>query len=94
MAWKHSIDVGVGVNDADYSGLIVVILFNRFDHEFQINVGVRTAQLIIQKILTPEVLEVEDWNSLMKGLSYGLPLITLLMHSDQLLIEMVELMKI
>ncbi|GLJ27399.1 hypothetical protein SUGI_0537690 [Cryptomeria japonica] len=43
LAWKHSIDVGVGVIDADYRGAVVVILFSHA------TTGDRIAQLIIEK---------------------------------------------
>eukprot|EP00257_Ricinus_communis_P015320 XP_015573206.2 LOW QUALITY PROTEIN: deoxyuridine 5'-triphosphate nucleotidohydrolase [Ricinus communis] len=35
LAWKHSIDVGAGVIDADYRGPVGVILFNHSDVDFE-----------------------------------------------------------
>ncbi|KAK8551866.1 hypothetical protein V6N13_120298 [Hibiscus sabdariffa] len=67
LAWKHSIDVGAGVIDADYRGPLGVILFNYSDVEFEVKVGDRIAQLIIEKIMTPDVLEVEDLDSTTRG---------------------------
>ncbi|GMI91249.1 DUTP-PYROPHOSPHATASE-LIKE 1 [Hibiscus trionum] len=67
LAWKHSIDVGAGVIDADYRGPLGVILFNHSDVEFEVKVGDRIAQLIIEKIMTPDVLEVEDLDSTTRG---------------------------
>ncbi|KAL8171997.1 hypothetical protein V2J09_023801 [Rumex salicifolius] len=67
MAWKHSIDVGAGVIDADYRGPVGVILFNHSDVEFEVKAGDRIAQLIIEKIWTPEVVEVEDLDSTLRG---------------------------
>ncbi|XP_057837323.2 deoxyuridine 5'-triphosphate nucleotidohydrolase isoform X2 [Cryptomeria japonica] len=67
LAWKHCIDVGAGVIDADYRGPVAVILFNHSDHDFQVNSGDRIAQLIIEKILTPEVLEVDVLDSTVRG---------------------------
>ncbi|KAJ4964846.1 hypothetical protein NE237_016695 [Protea cynaroides] len=67
LAWKHSIDVGAGVIDADYRGSIGVILFNHSDVDFEVKPGDRIAQLIIEKIITPEVLEVEDLDSTVRG---------------------------
>eukprot|EP00253_Pinus_taeda_P011003 PITA_11003 len=67
LAWKHSIDVGAGVIDADYRGSVGVILFNHSDQGFEIKAGDRIAQLIVQKILTPQVLEVEDLDSTFRG---------------------------
>lgn len=60
MAWKNSIDVGAGVIDVDYRGTVGVILFNHSDVEFKVAAGDRVAQLILEHIYTPEVVEVED----------------------------------
>ena len=43
LAWKHSIDVGAGVIDADYRGDVGVILFNFSDTDFA---GERNAPLL------------------------------------------------
>ncbi|KAL3639202.1 hypothetical protein CASFOL_017109 [Castilleja foliolosa] len=67
LAWKHSIDVGAGVIDADYRGPIGVILFNHSDVDFEVKHGDRIAQLIIEKILTPVVTEVDDLDSTVRG---------------------------
>lgn len=67
LAWKHSIDVGAGVIDADYRGPVGVILFNHSDVDFEVKAGDRIAQLIIEKIMTPDVMEVEDLDSTVRG---------------------------
>ncbi|KAK2988728.1 hypothetical protein RJ640_020993 [Escallonia rubra] len=67
LAWKHSIDVGAGVIDADYRGPVGVILFNHSDVDFEVKVGDRIAQLIIEKISTPEVTEVDDLDETVRG---------------------------
>lgn len=67
LAWKHSIDVGAGVIDADYRGPVGVILFNHSDMDFDVKVGDRIAQLIIEKIMTPDVVEVEDLDTTLRG---------------------------
>lgn len=64
---KHAIDVGAGVIDADYRGPLAVILFNHSDADFEVKMGDRIAQLILEKIVTPEVLEVEDLDSTLRG---------------------------
>lgn len=53
--------------DADYRGPVGVILFNHSDMNFEVKVGDRIAQLIIEKIITPEVQEVEDLDSTERG---------------------------
>lgn len=67
MAWKHSIDVGAGVIDADYRGPVGVILFNYSDVDFEVKAGDRIAQLIIEQIVTPEVTEVDDLDLTVRG---------------------------
>ncbi|XP_062159267.1 deoxyuridine 5'-triphosphate nucleotidohydrolase [Alnus glutinosa] len=67
LAWKHSIDVGAGVIDADYRGPVGVVLFNHADVDFEVKAGDRIAQLIIEKIMTPDVMEVEDLDSTVRG---------------------------
>lgn len=63
LALKKGIDVGAGVIDSDYRNAIGVILFNHSDEDFEVNVGDRIAQIIFEKIYTPE-LEVVDYNTL------------------------------
>lgn len=67
MANKHSIDVGAGVIDADYRGPVGVILFNFSDKDFKINAGDRIAQLILERIVTPEVVQVDDLDVTTRG---------------------------
>ncbi len=54
------INVGGGVIDEDYRGEIKVILFNHGNNVFQVNQGERIAQLILTKIITPDVEEVDE----------------------------------
>ncbi|GMH22870.1 hypothetical protein Nepgr_024713 [Nepenthes gracilis] len=61
LAWKHSIDVGAGVIDADYRGEVGVILFNHLDVDFAVKVGDRIAQLIIEKIMTLMFWKSRSW---------------------------------
>jgi dUTP pyrophosphatase len=55
------------VIDADYRGPVGVILFNFSDRDFKISAGDRVAQLILERIVTPEVLEVEDLDVTVRG---------------------------
>ena len=57
LALKHGIDVGAGVVDSDYRGPVGVILFNWGDQDFVIQEGDRIAQLIVEQIVLPEVVE-------------------------------------
>ncbi|KAM0692560.1 hypothetical protein Q7P36_007114 [Cladosporium allicinum] len=67
LASKHSIDVGAGVIDADYRGPVKVLLFNLGDSDFKVEVGERVAQLIVERIYTPEVVVVEELEETVRG---------------------------
>lgn len=67
LAWKHFIDVGAGVVDYDYRGPVGVVLFNHSDKYFKINMGDRIAQLILEKISTPDVEEVDELDDTDRG---------------------------
>ena len=60
LAAKNGIDTGAGVIDSDYRGPVGVVLFNHSDEDYEIKCGDRIAQLILEKIITPEVTEVVD----------------------------------
>ncbi|KAN0065640.1 Deoxyuridine 5'-triphosphate nucleotidohydrolase [Thecaphora frezii] len=67
LASKHGIDVGAGVIDSDYRGLLGVLLFNFGDVDFTINVGDRIAQLVIEQISTPPIEEVDNLDETVRG---------------------------
>ncbi|KAF2836581.1 dUTP diphosphatase [Patellaria atrata CBS 101060] len=67
LASKHSINVGAGVIDADYRGPLKILLFNLSDTDFSIAEGDRIAQLILERIWTPEVLMVEELEESARG---------------------------
>ncbi len=60
LSWKHFIDVGAGVIDSDYRGDVGVILYNHSDRGYKIKKGDRIAQLILEKISIPKVVEVNN----------------------------------
>lgn len=53
--------------DADYRGEVKVILFNFSDNDFEIKVGDRIAQLVIERIFTPEVQVVQELEKSVRG---------------------------
>lgn len=57
---KHGIDVGAGVIDSDYRGTIQILLFNFGKEDFLVRKGDRIAQLIIEKIASPIIQDVDD----------------------------------
>ena len=67
LALKKFIAVGAGVVDSDYRGDVGVVLFNHGDQEFQVKMGDRIAQLILEKIDTPPVEEVQGHDSTVRG---------------------------
>jgi len=67
LASKFMIDTGAGVVDADYRGVIFVLLFNHSDVDFQVEEGDRIAQIIIERICTPEIQEVDDLGATIRG---------------------------
>ncbi|KAF2105384.1 dUTPase-like protein [Lophiotrema nucula] len=67
LAAKHGIDTMAGVIDADYRGQVGVILANLSETDFEIKVGDRIAQLIVEKILMPEVIVVEKLEESVRG---------------------------
>ena len=68
LAVNHSIDVGAGVIDAGYRGEVKVLLFNHDPQQsFKINRGDRIAQLILECIQTPDVVECDDLDETERG---------------------------
>ena len=52
--------MGAGVVDADYRGPVGVLLFNHSDADFAVRPGDRVAQMVLERVATPEVAEVDD----------------------------------
>lgn len=67
LAVKRFIDTGAGVVDYDYRGTVSVVLFNHSDEDFEIRKGDRIAQLILERIYTPEIQVVDELDSTERG---------------------------
>ena len=67
MSVKHSIDIGAGVIDEDYTGEVKVLLINHSDKEYQIRTGDRIAQLILEQMKTPETRMTTDLKPTIRG---------------------------
>nr|WRJ69896.1 dUTP pyrophosphatase [Oceanusvirus sp.] len=67
LAWKHSIDVGAGVVDRSYTGEINVVLFNLSEVSFRGDKGDRIAQLIVERIETPAIVETDEIAETQRG---------------------------
>ena len=69
LAYTHGITVlnTPGTIDADYRGVIKVILINHGKENFYINRGDRIAQLVIQKVCQPILKEIEELDNTKRG---------------------------
>lgn len=67
LAVKKFIDTGAGVVDEDYRGAVGVVLFNHSDDDFEVKKGDRVAQMILERIITPEVVEVDNLDDTTRG---------------------------
>ena len=67
LASKNFIDTGAGVIDADYRGPLKVLLFNHAETDYEIKEADRIAQLIVERIYTPEVVEVQELEESVRG---------------------------
>jgi deoxyuridine 5'-triphosphate nucleotidohydrolase len=62
------IDCGAGVVDADYRGNVGVVLFNFGSVDFEVGVGDRIAQLILEQISMVPAVVVEDLTFTQRGI--------------------------
>lgn len=69
LSLKHCIDVGAGVVDSDYRNVVKVLLINHGREDFQVNVGDRIAQMILEHIMTPtwQLVSEEELNATERG---------------------------
>lgn len=58
LAVKHGISTGAGVIDADYRGEVKIVLFNHSSKDFEIKSGDRIAQLVLEKIINADIVEI------------------------------------
>ena len=67
LAVKQGLTTGAGVIDIDYTGEVKVLLFNHGDDDFTVRRGERIAQLILERIVTPPVVELDHVRSTDRG---------------------------
>lgn len=53
--------------DYDYRGEVKVLLFNHSDKDFAVSAGDRMAQLVLERIVNPEVVVVDDLEGTERG---------------------------
>jgi dUTP pyrophosphatase len=64
LSYKNSIDVGAGVADESYRGILKVLLINNSEKDFEVNLGDRIAQLIIEKCFYFNIEQVDSLDKL------------------------------
>lgn len=57
---NEMIDIGGGVVDGDYTGIVNIIVYNFSDDDFIVKKGDRIAQLVLEQIATPIAEEVKE----------------------------------
>ena len=67
VAWKHGCHVLAGVIDSLYRDEVKIVLINFSDSVFTINPGDKIAQLIVTKIYTGDLVEVNELNNTERG---------------------------
>ena len=67
LSVKKGLHVGAGVIDRDYTGEVKVLLMNLSSEPIELQSSDRIAQLILKKIETPEVVEVEELTETLRG---------------------------
>lgn len=55
LSVKNSIDIGAGVIDQSYRGIVRVLMINNGSNDFEVKKGDRIAQLIIERCFYPEI---------------------------------------
>ena len=58
-AVKKSVDIGAGIVDEDYTGVVYALLINNGKEELKIPKHERIAQIVLEKITTPPIEIVE-----------------------------------
>jgi dUTP pyrophosphatase len=71
LALRHGIDTLAGIIDRDYTDEVGVILVNLGQEPFVIRHGMRIAQLVVERIETPQVVEVERLDDTARAGGFG-----------------------
>ena len=67
LAAKNMITMGAGVIDVDYRGIVFILLFNHSDEDLKVEKGDWIAQLILKKMATPKVKQVNSLDITTRG---------------------------
>jgi hypothetical protein len=64
---SNNVHVAAGVIDRDYRGNVGIMLLNLSREDFKVTKGMRIAQLILEKIAIPPVVEVDTLSDTVRG---------------------------
>ena len=67
LAAKHELEVLGGVIDSNYRGEIQVVLKNLSNNDFHVERNMRIAQMLIQPVVVPEIVEVDSLDDTERG---------------------------
>jgi dUTP pyrophosphatase len=67
LASKNGIKTMGGVVDSGYRGEIKIVIINLSDTDYEIKKGEKIAQMLIQKVENPEIIEVENLDETQRG---------------------------
>jgi len=67
LAAKHSLHCLAGVIDSGYRGEVGVVMINLGKEDFLVEKNMRIAQILIQPVELPSVVEVEDLDDTTRG---------------------------
>ena len=67
LSLRHALEVGAGVIDQDYRGIIKVLLYNHSDTDFIVLRGDPIAQLVVQPVVYPIVFVVDNLEHTKRG---------------------------
>lgn len=67
LSVKNNIDIGAGVIDYDYRGIIYVCMINNGTNDFEVSKNMKIAQLILEKCNRPIIKEVSDLDNTERG---------------------------
>lgn len=67
IAFKNGMKIMGGVIDSGYRGEVGVVMFNLSKEAYTIKKGDKVAQMLIQKIESPEILETNNLNETARG---------------------------
>jgi len=67
LSFKFGIDIAAGVIDSDYRGAVGIVVVNNGSSAFEIKSGDRVAQLLLERVNTPAVEEVDELDVTVRG---------------------------